>query len=72
MSIITEESYQVSADYLKSKLPEEFQNVKLGVICGSGLGGLVDTIDEKTKIEFAYKDIPNFVNSTGISALKNI
>lgn len=65
MATITEQTYQVSADYLRSKLPQEFQNVQLGVICGSGLGGLVDTIDEKTKVEFAYKDIPNFVNSTG-------
>lgn len=62
---ITETTYQVSVEYLTSKLPKEFQETKLGVICGSGLGGLVDTIDPSTKIEFLYKDIPGFVTSTG-------
>ncbi|EPB81118.1 Purine nucleoside phosphorylase [Mucor circinelloides] len=61
---ITETTYQVSVEYLTSKLPKEFQETKLGVICGSGLGGLVDTIDPSTKIEFLYKDIPGFVTST--------
>lgn len=62
---ITEATYQASADFLTSNLPDEFQSMKLGVICGSGLGGLVDTIDQSTKIEFLYKDIPGFVASTG-------
>lgn len=66
MATITEEIYKSSADYLISKLPQEFHNVELGVICGSGLGGLVDTIDQTTKVEFLYGDIPGFVTSTGM------
>lgn len=62
---ITLETYQASADYLTSRLPEEFKRVELGIICGSGLGGLVDTIDQSTKKEFSYSDIPGFVSSTG-------
>lgn len=65
MANITEETYKTSAEFLTSKLPEEFKKVELGVICGSGLGGLVDTIDQSTKVEFVYKDIPGFVASTG-------
>jgi purine-nucleoside phosphorylase len=65
MAAITEETYKSSADYLTSNLPQEFHSVELGVICGSGLGGLVDTIDQSTKMEFLYKDIPGFVTSTG-------
>lgn len=65
MVAITQETYQNSADYLTSKLPDHFKTVELGVICGSGLGGLVDTIDQSTKVEFSYKDIPGFVSSTG-------
>jgi purine-nucleoside phosphorylase len=66
MSPITEETYKASAEYIASKLPADFKNVKLGIICGSGLGGLVTTIDQKTKVEFSYQDIPGFVSSTGI------
>jgi purine-nucleoside phosphorylase len=65
MAAITEATYQTSAEYLTSNLPKEFHNVELGVICGSGLGGLVDTIDQSSKVEFLYKDIPGFVASTG-------
>lgn len=65
MTAITEETYKTSADYIASRLPEEFKKVKLGIICGSGLGGLVTTIDQTTKVEFHYKDIPGFVSSTG-------
>ncbi|KAI8973449.1 hsp7-like protein [Mycotypha africana] len=64
MATVTEETYRNSADYLKSKLPADFQEPKLGIICGSGLGGLVDTIDQSTCVEFLYKDIPGFVSST--------
>lgn len=70
MATITEATYQASADYLTSNLPKEFQNVELGVICGSGLGGLVETIDQSTKVEFLYKDIPGFVVSTGKAQIR--
>ncbi|CAO3703316.1 unnamed protein product [Rhizopus stolonifer] len=66
MITITEETYKATADHITSKLPAEFKNIKLGVICGSGLGGLVTTIDQSTKIEFEYKDVPGFVSSTVI------
>lgn len=64
ISTYTFEEYQTTADYLTSHLPEEFKRVELGVICGSGLGGLVDTIDQSTKVEFPYHEIPNFASST--------
>ncbi|KAI8644656.1 nucleoside phosphorylase domain-containing protein [Parasitella parasitica] len=64
MAAITKAIYQASADYLSENLPKEFHNVVLGVICGSGLGGLVETIDADTKVEFLYKDIPGFAIST--------
>ncbi|KAI9027221.1 hsp7-like protein [Phycomyces nitens] len=61
---ITQETYETSASYLKKLVPQEFQTVKFGIICGSGLGGLVDTIDQSTKVEFPYETIPGFVSST--------
>lgn len=36
---------------------------QIGVVCGSGLGGLVDILQETDA--FDYKDIPHFPVSTG-------
>ncbi|KAI9274544.1 nucleoside phosphorylase domain-containing protein [Phascolomyces articulosus] len=64
MVFISETTYNCSYNFLKEKLPAHFHNVRLGIICGSGLGGLVDTIDQSSKVEFPYGDIPGFVTST--------
>lgn len=37
----------------------------VGIVCGSGLGGLADML--KDQVVFNYKDIPNFPQSTGES-----
>ncbi|MBQ2752681.1 MAG: purine-nucleoside phosphorylase [Firmicutes bacterium] len=44
-----------SADFIKSKISHK---PTIGIILGSGLGGLVDIIEDKEIIP--YKDIPNF------------
>ena len=41
----------------------------VAVICGTGLGGLVDNVENKEA--FAYKDIPGFPVSTGKFRLKH-
>ena len=38
---------------------------KLGIICGSGLGGLADQLDRDTKQVISYKDIDGFPECTG-------
>lgn len=43
-------------------LPANLAKPKVAIVCGSGLGGLVNTI--RNKVEFHYSDIPGFVNST--------
>jgi len=54
--------------YEKVKATVEFLNdkvsmrPKVGIILGSGLGGLVDLIEDQTEIE--YSEIPNFPEST--------
>lgn len=48
-----------SATFLKSKITI---NPKIGIVLGSGLGGLIDEVDIITEIP--YKDIPNFPVST--------
>jgi purine-nucleoside phosphorylase len=54
-----------TAEYVRSKLPSALQNPKVAIVCGSGLGGLADTIEPEPKVELAYGDIPNFPRSTG-------
>ncbi|KAI9322431.1 purine nucleoside phosphorylase [Dichotomocladium elegans] len=64
VATIPEATYEASVNYLNSLIPDHFKKPKLGVICGSGLGGLVDTIDPSSKIEIPYHEIPGFKSST--------
>ncbi|TGZ85053.1 inosine guanosine and [Ascodesmis nigricans] len=51
-----------SADFIRSQLPQELQNPVLGIICGSGLGGLADTLhaEPAPRKAIGYEDIPGF------------
>lgn len=55
-----------TAKYVRSQLPETLQNPKVAIVCGSGLGGLADTIEPEPKVELAYGTIPHFPKSTGM------
>ncbi len=59
------EEVQEIATFLKDKT-----SVKpvIGIICGSGLGGLADLIANPDVID--YKDIPHFPVSTGMFCAK--
>lgn len=60
---LTYEDIEAVAKYLKGKTnisPE------IGVICGSGLGGLGEDLDkDQSKDVIPYDDIPNFPKTTG-------
>ena len=56
-------TYQYTIDYLLSRLSIDLKEVQVGIICGSGLGGLVNCFDSE-RIEIDYKDIPHFALST--------
>ncbi|PVI02711.1 inosine guanosine and [Periconia macrospinosa] len=53
-----------TANYVRSKLPESLQIPKVAIVCGSGLGGLAETVEPETKVQLAYSTIPNFPRST--------
>uniref|UniRef100_A0A8C5ETY0 purine-nucleoside phosphorylase n=1 Tax=Gouania willdenowi TaxID=441366 RepID=A0A8C5ETY0_GOUWI len=53
------DDYKETADWL---LAQTKQRPKVAIICGSGLGGLADLLQDKRK--FSYKDIPRFPTST--------
>lgn len=49
------------ANFLQSKSPSIKPSV--AIICGTGLGGLADLLQDRTEID--YTSIPNFPVSTG-------
>uniref|UniRef100_A0A7N9AW75 purine-nucleoside phosphorylase n=1 Tax=Mastacembelus armatus TaxID=205130 RepID=A0A7N9AW75_9TELE len=51
--------YKETADWL---LERTKIRPKVAIICGSGLGGLAEVLDDKT--DFPYSDIPHFPTST--------
>ncbi|KAF2128436.1 hypothetical protein P153DRAFT_376584 [Dothidotthia symphoricarpi CBS 119687] len=53
-----------TAQYVRSQLPEALQHPKVAIVCGSGLGGLADTIEPEPKVELSYATIPNFPQAT--------
>jgi purine-nucleoside phosphorylase len=62
------EAYQrasASADFIRSKLPSHLQKPRVAIVCGSGLGGIADTVTADAKLEIDYHDIPNFPKTTG-------
>jgi len=58
-----------STNRIRSLLPEQLKNPHVGIICGSGLGGLAGMLDQELLFELSYKDIPHFAPSTGLFRL---
>ncbi|KAH9474651.1 Putative purine nucleoside phosphorylase [Psilocybe cubensis] len=58
----TSVSFQASIDAIKAALPENLQKPRVGIVCGSGLSGIVD-IFRDTKL-VPYENIPGFSKST--------
>jgi len=51
--------YRIAADFLLKKIVEaSMERPSVGVICGSGLSGLSDTLEETLSVK--YSDIPGF------------
>ena len=52
-----------AATYITSLLPETLPRPEIGIICGSGLSGLISTF-YAPQISIPYADIPHFPVST--------
>ena len=59
------EQVRGSCTQLQGVVPEALREPKVAIVCGSGLGGLVDAIHDSPRFEVPYKDIPHFPKSTG-------
>ncbi|KAK6349701.1 hypothetical protein TWF696_005980 [Orbilia brochopaga] len=53
-----------TAQFIQSRVPQDLAAPAIGVICGSGLGGLADTVESSPRVDIDYSDIPNFPQST--------
>ncbi|KAJ6120227.1 purine nucleoside phosphorylase [Penicillium sp. IBT 18751x] len=53
-----------AVSYLKSHLPEGLQTPQVAIVCGSGLGGLADTVQSESRAEIDYSSIPHFPQLT--------
>ena len=51
-------------EVLDSLLPENLRKPLLGIVCGSGLSGLVESFKDVVKIP--YDKLPGFSKSTGM------
>lgn len=54
--------------YIERLLPTILQKPRLGIICGSGLGGLAETVLPQPRQEIPYAAVPHFPSSTGLHA----
>ncbi|ODV91861.1 hypothetical protein CANCADRAFT_30169 [Tortispora caseinolytica NRRL Y-17796] len=57
------ESARVAAKYIQSRLTDELKDPEFAIVCGSGLGGLADSLQEP-KVSIPYGDIPGFAKTT--------
>ncbi|KAL4861117.1 hypothetical protein BDV12DRAFT_204341 [Aspergillus spectabilis] len=51
-------------NFIKKLLPAQLQAPRVAIVCGSGLGGLANTIDNELRVEVDYSDIPHFPHLT--------
>ncbi|PYH48303.1 purine-nucleoside phosphorylase [Aspergillus saccharolyticus JOP 1030-1] len=58
------EQAEEAAIFLRARLPGPLQAPRVAIICGSGLGGLADTIDDQPRAEFDYTSVPHFPHLT--------
>lgn len=61
-----------AVSYLIKGLPADLQRPKVAIVCGSGLGGLAETVQSEPRAEFDYASIPHFPRSTGRSHAYNM
>lgn len=59
---------RAAAASVRAALPPSLHRPHVAIVCGSGLGGMQDTIQSDPscpRIEIPYRDIPFFPNPTG-------
>ncbi|KOC15513.1 purine nucleoside phosphorylase I, inosine and guanosine-specific [Aspergillus flavus AF70] len=62
--LCSSERVHEALSFLRKNLPVSLQNPKVAIVCGSGLGGLANTIRDQPRAEFDYSSIPHFPHLT--------
>ena len=59
--------------YCRARIPTVLQEPPIGIICGSGLNDLANTVLPEPRCEISYANIPHFPLSTGnpIRSIRN-
>ena len=64
MKKLSYEDLQTIAEFIRGKTDIK---PEIGIICGSGLGGLAENLDtDRPKVVISYTDIPKFPNCLGM------
>ncbi|KAI9367093.1 nucleoside phosphorylase domain-containing protein [Aspergillus egyptiacus] len=50
--------------FIRKLLPTQLQAPRVAIVCGSGLGGLANTLGNELRVEIDYSDIPHFPRLT--------
>jgi purine-nucleoside phosphorylase len=64
MTTLDYESALEATKFILSLLPVDFPRPQIGIICGSGLGGLVSDFHANPQVTIPYATIPHFHVST--------
>jgi purine-nucleoside phosphorylase len=64
------DKYEETAEYIRTQVSGDLHTPLVAIICGSGLGGLADTVRDEGKVELDYASIPHFPLSTGKRTVK--
>merc|ERR1712142_490588 len=56
------EMVQEAAEFIRSKLPEGYPPIQIGIVCGSGCGGIADSLQEPNIIK--CEDVPHFIKAS--------
>jgi purine-nucleoside phosphorylase len=59
------EQAQEAIQFLRKNLDQRLHNPRIVIVCGSGLGGLAETVSDSPKAEYQSSSIPHFPSSTG-------
>ena len=60
---------QDACEYIQQRLAHVLKSPPIGIICGSGLGGLSGVVMPEPRCDINYSDIPHFPRSTGKSVI---
>ncbi|KAK0513047.1 hypothetical protein JMJ35_005064 [Cladonia borealis] len=64
MDNVLPQQAEQALQYLHARIPLELLSPVVGIICGSGLGGLAESVLPEPRAEIPYTNIPHFPQST--------